>query len=235
MYNSKLYKRANISALEGGMASVAQRLLTAMTARGVDQAQLAEAVGCSQGAISQILTGSTQRSRFLPDIAIYLRVPLEWLKGHGAEEDFEKSALAEIPDADDDFVTLEEVDLDYGLGAAYGDSPVSVQLHKMPRLLMEAMTESPASGLFVTRGVGDSMQPVINHGDLVIIDRSQRTIGRDDQIWALAISGMHTIKRVRIRGQEVRLLSPNPDVGNDVATAEEVHVIGKVVFVGRRM
>ncbi len=134
-----------------------------------------------------------------------------------------------------DLVPLEEVDLDYGLGAAYGDTPVSVQVHRMPRLLMEAMSESPSTSLFVTRGVGDSMQPVINHGDLVIIDRSQRTIGRDDQIWALAISGMHTIKRVRIRGNEVRLLSPNPDVGNDVATADEVHVIGKVVFVGRRM
>ncbi|MGT2513438.1 hypothetical protein ACVOMT_03535 [Sphingomonas panni] len=54
-----------------------------------------------------------------------------------------------------DLVPLEEVDLDYGLGAAYGDSPVSVQVHKMPRLLMEAMSESPSTSLFVTRGVGD--------------------------------------------------------------------------------
>lgn len=215
----------------------ADRFRKLLAEKGLSQSELARRVGVSQSAIHKLASGGAYGSAHLHKIARELGTSPSYLSG---ETDDPSEGAVPLPSAEAiaeqlDLVPLEEVDLDYGLGAAYGDTPVSVQVHRMPRLLMEAMSESPSTSLFVTRGVGDSMQPVINHGDLVIIDRSQRTIGRDDQIWALAISGMHTIKRVRIRGNEVRLLSPNPDVGNDVATADEVHVIGKVVFVGRRM
>lgn len=215
----------------------ADRFRKLLAEKGLSQSELARRVGVSQSAIHKLASGGAYGSAHLHKIARELGTSPSYLAG---ETDDPTEGAVPLPSAEAlaeqlDLVPLEEVDLDYGRGAAYGDTPVSVQVHKMPRLLMEAMSESPSTNLFVTRGVGDSMQPVINHGDLVIIDRSQRTIGRDDQIWALAISGMHTIKRVRVRGNEVRLLSPNPDVGNDVATADEVHVIGKVVFVGRRM
>lgn len=52
---------------------------------GVLQETLAEAVGCSQGAISRILAGQTRNSRFLPRIAEYLGVPLPWLLGTSDE------------------------------------------------------------------------------------------------------------------------------------------------------
>lgn len=215
----------------------ADRFRKLLADKGLSQSELARRVGISQSAIHKLASGGAYGSAHLHKIARELGTSPAYLSG---ETDDPVEGAVPLPSAEAiaeqlDLVPLEEVDLDYGLGAAYGDTPVSIVVHKMPRLLMEAMSESPSTSLFVTRGVGDSMQPVINHGDLVIIDRSQRTIGRDDQIWALAISGMHTIKRVRIRGNEVRLLSPNPDVGNDVATTDEVHVIGKVVFVGRRM
>ncbi|PZT91650.1 MAG: hypothetical protein DI625_15095 [Sphingomonas sp.] len=208
-----------------------------MSDRGLSQSELARRVGVSQSAIHKLASGGAYGSAHLHKIARQLGTSPSYLTG---ETDDPAEGATPLPTPEFlaeqlDLVPLEEVDLDYGLGAAYGDTPVSIVVHKMPRLLMEAMSESPSTSLFVTRGVGDSMQPVINHGDLVIIDRSQRIIGRDDGIWALAISGMHTIKRVRIRGEQVRLLSPNPDVSDDVATTDEVHVIGKVVFVGRRM
>lgn len=58
-----------------------------MVERGVEQSQLASAVKCTQGAISHILTGETLRSRFLPEIAEYLDVPLPWLRGDTDESD----------------------------------------------------------------------------------------------------------------------------------------------------
>ena len=54
------------------MTILADRLRDAMTARNMDQKELADAAGCTQGAISQILVGKTQRSRFLPEIAAAL-------------------------------------------------------------------------------------------------------------------------------------------------------------------
>ncbi|WP_083951155.1 helix-turn-helix domain-containing protein [Sphingobium abikonense] len=63
------------------MTVLADRLREAMAARNMDQSELADAAGCTQGAISQILVGKTQRSRFLPEIAGALGVELDWLRG----------------------------------------------------------------------------------------------------------------------------------------------------------
>ncbi|MBG6116227.1 phage repressor protein C with HTH and peptisase S24 domain [Sphingobium sp. JAI105] len=48
---------------------------------GSTQEDLAAAVGATQGAISQILTGATRNSRLLPKIAENLAVNLRWLAG----------------------------------------------------------------------------------------------------------------------------------------------------------
>lgn len=60
---------------------VAQRVAQAMEWRGLDQTDLADAIGVTQGAISKILVGKTANSRLLPKIAVELRVPLPWLLG----------------------------------------------------------------------------------------------------------------------------------------------------------
>lgn len=69
------------------MTIVGARLREAMSARGIEQLELANAVGCTQGAVSQILSGSTLRSRFLPEIAEYLDVSLPWLRGEDVPRD----------------------------------------------------------------------------------------------------------------------------------------------------
>lgn len=68
------------------MSILALRLREAMAARQMDQKQLADAAGCTQGAISQILLGRTQRSRFLPEIAAALGVSLDWLRGASSDQ-----------------------------------------------------------------------------------------------------------------------------------------------------
>lgn len=79
---------------------IGERLGIAMQAKGVDQAALAQAVGCTQAAISMILSGKTHRSRLLPDIADYLGVSLRWLKGQDvpqADEGTTAPATSEEP------------------------------------------------------------------------------------------------------------------------------------------
>ncbi|MGO1304566.1 MAG: helix-turn-helix domain-containing protein [Sphingomonas parapaucimobilis] len=57
------------------------RVKQAMIEAGLDQEQLAHDVGCTQGAISQIINGRSLRSRFLPDIARRLGVTEDYLRG----------------------------------------------------------------------------------------------------------------------------------------------------------
>ena len=57
------------------------RLRERMEETGTSQSDLADAIGITQGAISQILTGATRNSRFMPKIAQGLAINLNWLLG----------------------------------------------------------------------------------------------------------------------------------------------------------
>jgi len=72
-------------------------------------------------------------------------------------------------------------------------------------------------------------------GDIVLIDRSIRTIREQDAIWALTVGDIAMIKRVRVKGPMVSILSDNERVPPDEAHFEEVNVVGRVVFIGRKL
>jgi transcriptional regulator with XRE-family HTH domain len=67
------------------MSSVVTRLSELMSENGDDQSSLARKIGCTPAAINQILTGRTQRSRLLPEIADHYDVALPYLLGRWAE------------------------------------------------------------------------------------------------------------------------------------------------------
>lgn len=134
-----------------------------------------------------------------------------------------------------DLVEVGEIDLAYGLGGTYSDGPILSQTLHFPRSWIESITTTPAAMLTIARGRGDSMQPTIQDGDMVLIDRSQRTIREQDAIWALTIGDFAMIKRVRAGGERVRILSDNDRVPPDEVFHEEINVVGRVVFIGRRL
>lgn len=60
---------------------IPERLRAALDLRSMSQSDLARAVGVTQGAIHQMLTGSTKRTRYLEEIAHALGVSSAWLSG----------------------------------------------------------------------------------------------------------------------------------------------------------
>lgn len=133
-----------------------------------------------------------------------------------------------------DTVGIEEIDQDYGLGGSFTASHVNVQVHQFPRLWVESITSSPPSTLTIASGRGDSMDPTIRDRDMVIIDRSRRKLDEQDAIWALAVGEMGMIKRLRLRGSTVVIQSDNERVADEEVHVDEVHLVGRVVFIGRR-
>jgi phage repressor protein C with HTH and peptisase S24 domain len=210
-----------------------------MEEAGLDQSALARAAGCTPGAINQIVGGHVQRSRFLPEIAEALGVSLRWLKGENVPKDPAAPIVATqsvAPALEElDLVAIAEIDLAYGMGGTYTDLPVEVRALHFPRTWLESITRSPPSELILARGRGDSMQPTLQDGDMVIIDRSQRTVREQDAIWALTIGEIGMIKRLRVRGERVSILSDNQNVPVDEATADEVSLVGRVVYIGRKV
>lgn len=195
----------------------------------MSQNRLAQEIGVTQGAIQQIVNGKTVRSKYMPDIARVLGVSLDWLEGR----DVPGGAM--ITSASADFVQLAEVDIGYGMGGGTfieehsESSPIVFE----PRWL-SAITRSPPEMLFIARGIGDSMMPTLLDNDTLLIDRGQRTITQQDRIWCLTYGELGMVKRVRRLPSGIFLLmSDNPVISPMEATADELHVVGRLAWIGR--
>lgn len=79
---------------------------------------------------------------------------------------------------------------------------------------------------------GDSMTPVLNDGELVIVDTSCEEF-KDDAIYVLQYSGALRIKSVRRRlDGKIEVKSANEDYGVEVLTEQEAES-GNITIVGR--
>lgn len=220
----------------------AKRLRSRMDEIGVTQDQLAEALGVTQGTISLILTGKTQRSRLLPDIAQKIGVELSWLRGdESASVDNYITHNDNIISATDDYeprgnlVSIREIDLRFGMGTTYLDVPVTTQMREFNRDWLRQYTYADPDKLFFAQGIGDSMMPTLMNSDLLLIDASQQTVTMADHIWAISMHGAGMIKRLRPWKESIKLLSDNPSVPEEIAYDGELHLIGRVVAIVRKI
>lgn len=138
--------------------------------------------------------------------------------------------------ANTDLVEVAQIDLRYGLGGTYLDGPVEIERQQFSRAWLAHFTRSPADQLFWTVGEGDSMEPTIRSGEMVLIDRSQATPRMADGIWALTMGEIGMIKRLHFpRKGVVQLVSDNARVPLIEVAIDELHVVGRVVAVVRRL
>ncbi|EKO38335.1 MAG: putative transcriptional regulator [Solidesulfovibrio magneticus str. Maddingley MBC34] len=85
--------------------------------------------------------------------------------------------------------------------------------------------------------VGNSMEPEIRHGDMVLIDQGQTAVVAHG-VYAVGLEDTVLVKRVEKRPGQLVLLSDNRDYAPIVLTGEELdalRVIGRVLWVGREL
>jgi phage repressor protein C with HTH and peptisase S24 domain len=201
------------------------------------QAELGRRAGVSQATIAKLATGTAAGSKHLHAIARALETTPDYLIGHAddpAEGAAPRPTAATIAEHLD-MVAIGQIDLEYGLGATFTDRPVEVEVIHFPRIWLEAITTSPPALLTWARGRGDSMMPTINDGDMVLLDRSQTRIVEQDALGAYTVGDLGAIKRLRIKGDRVVILSDNPTVPIDEEPIDEINIIARVIFVGKRL
>ena len=92
-----------------------------------------------------------------------------------------------------------------------------------------------ASNLQALRVSGDSMEPTLRSGDMVIIDRDQ-TEARNEEVYVILLEGLLYIKRLRfMSGGKLSLVSSNPaypPIDIERAVADSFRIKGRVVWVG---
>jgi phage repressor protein C with HTH and peptisase S24 domain len=138
---------------------------------------------------------------------------------------------------DDGAVEVRQVDLAYAMGPGthVDDFPDEIPVKFDPHFL-RALTRAAPERLFVARGDGDSMSPTLINDDMVMIDTTQKMLNMQDRIWAVSVYGAGMIKRLRATGEgKVMVLSDNPTVPEQEVSAEDLHIVGRVIWVGRRI
>lgn len=136
-----------------------------------------------------------------------------------------------------DAVMLDEIEVGYSMGGGTDVEEYQV-VRQVPfsREWLSTLTTAPASQLFVARGDGDSMMPTLLDQDIVIIDRSQRSVRQQDRIWAVSYGGFSMIKRIRMLPDgSMQINSDNPSVSPIQAYDGEAFLIGRVVAIVRRI
>lgn len=210
-----------------------------LSAAGVSQSELARRLDLSQGAIAKLAAGNAYGSKHLHRIARELGTTPAYLTGEtddpevgamltpSARDLAEHLGLAMIPQVD--------MSLSMGGGSFLEDTP-AIEMVPFRADWLRRIAKGRLDQLALTRGVGDSMFPTMVDDDDVIFDTSQNTINQQDRIWAMAYSELGVIKRVRkLPGGGYQLNSDNASVTPIHVDDGEMHVIGRVVWIGRRM
>lgn len=217
------------------------RLVSLRSRAGMSQSELAEASGVGQSTIARLEAGETREPRSARALAKALGCSVEYLFGETDDLPGEppkpvkaRPAASSLEDAD--MVELDEIDLRYGLGGTYNDGFVSTEKRKFSRAWLRHVTPTSPDQLFWATGDGDSMEPTIRSGEVVLIDRTQITPRSGDGIWAIGFGEVTMIKRLRpMPDGSVTILSDNQFVPPVTAVDGEMHVIGRVVAVVRRL
>lgn len=93
--------------------------------------------------------------------------------------------------------------------------------------------------LFLIRVSGDSMEPTLRAGDVILIDRSSSRPDREG-IYIMRMGEMLLVKRLQaLPGGRIRVISDNPAfepwVVERVGSDNDVEIYGRVVWTGRRL
>lgn len=205
------------------------RVRKVLSNKGMTQEELANIVGISQTAISDIVIGKTKKPRNILEIATALGVSVEWLKT--GEGEVPECWVNEAPPIFK--IDLYDFELSAGDGIINPDYPdVIASIHLTEEGLSRILGRKSAEGVCIFKVPTDSMAPTIRPCDLVFIDTNVKSyIG--EGVYAFRVNECNYIKRLqRLPTGVIRALSDNKlyepfDITEELFNSAEI--IGKFI------
>ncbi|MEO1986641.1 MAG: helix-turn-helix transcriptional regulator [Martelella sp.] len=214
--------------------SIQERIFSRIGSRGI--AEAARNCGISESTLRSYKK-SVPAADMIPKLANGLGVNILWLLTGDGPESPAKPEISGLPAAlIDDFALVQKLELEASAGngavAAY-DPGAEYIAFQASWLRAHDVNPSAARVLNVH---GDSMEPTIRHGDVLLVDTSIDHI-KDNAIYVLTWDNSVFVKRVhkRINGS-LQLISDNtlyPPEDITKADADQLHIAGRVVWYGR--
>lgn len=224
----------------------AARLRSRASERGLRQAELHRMTGLSRQALSDYFAGrkvvGTDKLFALADA---LEVEPRWLiqgtSGGASEARARKAGKLEgqIEDLAGEvgLSMIPEVNIGcFVRGHSDVEGSVADRLVPIRSDWLERLTGNRTADVFLARGQGDSMVPTILHDDEVLVNRADNRIRQQDGIWAVGHGELGMIKRVRRLSTGIfQLLSDNSAIPPLEAVENELIIVGRVIWIGRRV
>ena len=129
-----------------------------------------------------------------------------------------------------------EVEVAAGGGAIVGESVDETARWYLPEAMVRHEGDADPKALRILRVKGDSMEPEMREGDRLLVDTAKRRPATGELFVLFDGTGL-VVKRIEtVPGEaRLRLLSANPAYAPYTVLGVEVHIVGKVVWVLRKM
>jgi phage repressor protein C with HTH and peptisase S24 domain len=225
---------------EGDGGEVASRIREVVRSEG-SKAALAAKTGIADRTIGYLLAGQDAKLSQLRRIATATNTRLEWLAtGHGPmKAGATEGTGTALSRPTSGVVAVPRYDARAAAGRAAPldeEAPIIQRVEFSEAWLRSKLRRNPAH-LVLLEVVGDSMEPTIGEGDVLMLDRSVRdlTTGR---IYVLDLGGELVVKRIQRRATGALLiLSDNTRYPpEEIAPADApLRVLGEVVWHARAM
>jgi phage repressor protein C with HTH and peptisase S24 domain len=181
------------------------------------------------GALNNYLNGGVPGVDKALAIANACNVELEWLvtgRNPPSRSSDEQSNFVGIPRYD--------AELSAGSGSFSERAELLDHIPFTREFLLRKVGRKSAENLAVLEVRGDSMEPTIADGDLVLIDRQKRKLA--DGIMAFVLDDVAYVKRIRSFLDEIEIISDNREVYPPQILPrrelDRIHIIGRVLWCG---
>jgi len=197
------------------METIGTRLRKERTLQNISRTSLAQMTGVGYSTLAELERGGMQTSTKLRVIADALGVSLRWLEtGKGPKDAGDASATTRIAAAETspDYVHVQQLDGEAGMGEGRVNEDYPEVVRAMdfePGYIRSVVGFVPPPGrLVIVTGRGDSMIPVIQPGEALIVDTGVTTFDGDG-IYLINTGNGQQIKALQDRGDAVYVVSAN--------------------------
>lgn len=136
---------------------------------------------------------------------------------------------------DGEVVQIQKLDLSLSMGpGTLIDDYVESELVSFDLNFVRLFTRAPSDRLRLVTGIGDSMEPTLRWGDLILIDANDRMLSKQDGIYWINLFGAAGIKRLRAVGpRKILVKSDNPLHDDQEVDADDLRIEGRAIWATR--
>lgn len=189
----------------------------------------AQKAGIKNSTFQSVLNGAKPTIDTLTAISQAAGVSIDWL---ATGRDYRPNDPAEPPS----YIGVPRYDIELSAGSGSFNDRAELLDHIpfTPQFLMRKLGRKTADGLVILEARGDSMEPTIGDGDLVLVDQKMQALA--DGVMAFVLDDVAYIKRIRSFLGDIEIISDNRELyPPQLLPRKELnrfHIIGRVRWCG---